>query len=191
MNREQLRHVLRAATDIVKDADILIIGSQAILASSDELELPLEATRSVEVDLAFFDDPDEEKADAVDGAIGELSRFHETFGYYGQGVSLSTAVLPGDWMDALIELQSTTPGSRVRALGPHDCVISKLVANREKDRAFAKALIEAGTVDPERLVERIRLLPSTVDEPRRRSLIAWVHRVAKRVSVPESKSASR
>jgi len=42
--------------------------------------LPTEATASMEVDVAFFDDLDEAKADAVDGAIGELSDFHETFG---------------------------------------------------------------------------------------------------------------
>jgi hypothetical protein len=35
-----------------------------------------------------------EKADKVDGAIGELSTFHETSGYYAQGVSVSTAILP-------------------------------------------------------------------------------------------------
>jgi hypothetical protein len=185
MNREQLDHVLRAAADIVKDADILIIGSQAILASRDESELPIEATRSIEVDLAFFDDPDEERADAVDGAIGELSRFHETFGYYGQGVSLSTAVLPEDWIAELVELDSATPGSRVRALGPHDCVVSKLVANREKDRVFAKALIGAGIVDPDHLVARIRLLPHTIDEPRRRRLIDWVRHAVARESASE------
>lgn len=182
MNREQLRHVLRAASDVVKDADILIIGSQAILASRDESELPIEATRSIEVDLAFFSDPGEARADAIDGAIGELSRFHETFGYYGQGVSLSTAVLPEDWIAELVELDPTTPGSRVRALGPHDCVVSKLVANREKDRVFAKALIEARIVDPDRLVDRIELLPHAIDEPRRRRLIDWVRRTAARAS---------
>lgn len=182
MNREQLDHVLRRATDVVKDADILIIGSQAILATKHESQLPIEATRSIEVDLAFFDDPDEDRADAIDGAIGELSRFHETFGYYGQGVSLSTAVLPDDWIAKLIELNPARAGSRVRALEPHDCVVSKLVANREKDRAFARSLIGAGMVDPDHLVERIDLLPYTVDETRRRSLVEWVRRTAARES---------
>ncbi len=172
--------MLRAASDVVKDADILIIGSQAILASRDESELPIEATRSIEVDLAFFDDPGDARADAIDGAIGELSRFHETFGYYAQGVSVSTAVLPEDWAAQLVEVDSTAPGSRVRALGPHDCVVSKLVANREKDRAFARALLEAGIVDADALVSRIERLPHTIDEPRRRSMVAWIKRSAER-----------
>lgn len=177
MNRAQLDHVVRAAADIVPRADILIIGSQAILAASDERDLPPEAMRSIEVDLAFFEDPDDEKADAVDGAIGELSRFHETFGYYGQGVSMTTAVLPDGWVADLVELEAA-PGTRVRALGRHDCVVSKLVANREKDKVFATALIGAGIVDPDHLVERIKVLPRDIDEPRRRALIEWVRRTA-------------
>lgn len=50
MNREQLAHVLRAASGIVDDPDILVIGSQSLLASYDEDELPLTATASMEVD---------------------------------------------------------------------------------------------------------------------------------------------
>lgn len=178
MNREQLNHVLRAASDIVAGADMLIIGSQAILAAEDESALPIEATRSIEVDLAFFDDPNEEHADAIDGAIGELSRFHETFGYYGQGVSLSTAVLPEGWIARLIELSSRSARSRVRTLEPHDCVVSKLVANRDKDRSFARALLAAGIIDPNLLVERVNLLPNTVDEPTRRAMVEWVRRTS-------------
>jgi hypothetical protein len=62
--------------------------------------------------VAFFDDPDDRKADQVDGAIGGLSSFHETFGYYAQGVSVSTAVLPEGWRDrlVLVETASTAPG---------------------------------------------------------------------------------
>ena len=87
MNRAQLEHVLRAAATIVDDPDILVIGSQAVLASFAEEELPPEATTSIEADLAFIVDADGAKADRVDGAIGELSRFHESFGYYAQGVA--------------------------------------------------------------------------------------------------------
>ena len=84
MNREQLAHVVRAAATIVGDGDIVILGSQSILATYDESRLPDEATMSVEADLAFRDDPEAAKADRVDGAIGELSPFHETHGYYAR-----------------------------------------------------------------------------------------------------------
>jgi hypothetical protein len=176
VNRNQLEHVLRAATDIVPGADIVIIGSQSILAARDETDLPIEATRSIEVDLAFVDDPDEVKADAVDGAIGELSRFHETFGYYAQGVSVGTAVVPEGWRERLVEVASPQPGTRVRALEPHDCVVSKLVADREKDREFATALIGAGIVDAVTLRARVDRLPDSVHTAKRLRLATWIER---------------
>jgi len=80
MTREELAHVLRAACDITGDPHILVIGSQSILASFDESQLPLEATMSAEADIAFLDDPDEAKSDRVFGAIGEDSMFHGTNG---------------------------------------------------------------------------------------------------------------
>ena len=77
MTREQLEHVLRAASAIAGERDVLVIGSQSVLASFAESDLPPEATSSMEADVAFFDDPADAKADQVDGAIGELSLFHE------------------------------------------------------------------------------------------------------------------
>lgn len=176
MNREQLAHVLRAAADIVPGADIVVVGSQAVLATRDEAELPIAATRSIEVDLAFVDDPDESKADAIDGAIGELSRFHETFGYYGQGVSLTTPVLPKGWTKRLIRLETPRGAGRVRALEVHDCTVSKLVAFREKDREFASALLAAGVIDIERVARRLDALPDSVSPARRIELGRWLER---------------
>lgn len=94
MTREQLEHVLRAASAIAGEPDVLVIGSQSVLGSFADEDLPPEATSSIEADIAFLEDPADVKADQVDGVIGELSMFHETFGYYAQGVSVTTAVLP-------------------------------------------------------------------------------------------------
>lgn len=84
MKRSELSHVLRAACEIVHDPGILVIGSQSILGSFSEEQLPPDATMSIEADVAFFDDPGGTKADRVDGAIGELSPFHEHHGIYGR-----------------------------------------------------------------------------------------------------------
>lgn len=163
MTREQLEHILRAASAIAREPDVLVIGSQSVLGSFAEGELPQEATSSMEADIAFFDDPADAKADQVDGAIGELSMFHESFGYYAQGVSVTTAVLPEGWRD---RVEFATPGTapgRGLCLDPHDCVISKLVAGREKDLSFAAALVREGLIDPDLLASRIE----TVDaDPR-------------------------
>ena len=84
----------------------------------------------------------------MDGAIGELSQFHETYQYYAQGVSTSTAVLGPGWEDRLVvfENASTRPG-RGLCLDPHDCVAAKLVAGRDKDFEFAAALLREELVD--------------------------------------------
>jgi hypothetical protein len=74
MTREQLAHVLRAAARIAQDPDVVVIGSQSILGSFPEDGLPVAVSASIEVDVAFLDDPQDEKGDAVDGAIGERRR---------------------------------------------------------------------------------------------------------------------
>ncbi|WP_435830987.1 DUF6036 family nucleotidyltransferase [Polymorphospora rubra] len=138
---------------------MLVIGSQSVLGAIPEDRLPPAATASIEVDVAFFDDPDDRKSDQVDGAIGELSAFHEMFGYYAQGVSVSTAVLPAGWRDRLVRVDTaSTAPARGHLLDPHDCVVSKLVAGREKDYVFAAALLEHGLVDPVTIAERIETL---------------------------------
>lgn len=160
MKREHLEHVLRAASRIAEDPNVLVIGSQSILGNIADDRLPAAATASIEVDVAFFDDDDETKADAVDGAIGELSPFHETFGYYAQGVSTSTAI-PDGWQDrvVVVDTAATAPG-RGLCIESHDCVLSKLAAGREKDYAFAEALVGAELIDVAELHRRLPSLPA-------------------------------
>ena len=101
-------------------------------------------------------------------AIGELSSFHELHGIYAQGVSITTGVLPAGWRDRVVVLESssTKPG-RGLCLEPHDLVISKLVANREKDHEFAAALLKAGLIKKATLLERVTLLDGRDTDKRR------------------------
>ena len=76
MTRTALEHVLRAAAAVANERDIVVIGSQEILGQfPDAPETPL---ASIEADVFPRDAP--EKSDLIDGAIGELSPFHEAFG---------------------------------------------------------------------------------------------------------------
>ena len=93
MKRSELAHILRAASRIAGETDIVVFGSQSILGSFDEDDLPDAAVGSVEADVTFWSDARDEKADMVDGAIGEGSEFHQMYGYYAQGVSITTAKL--------------------------------------------------------------------------------------------------
>lgn len=161
MTRDQLAHVLRVVARISGDRDILVIGSQSILGSYPETMLPPEATGSMEVDTAFFGDPDGAKADDIDVNLGEFSEFHDEHGYYPQGVSVSTGVFPGGWQDRLVtfECPGTEPG-RGLCLEPHDCILAKLVRFDDKDVRFAYALVRAGLVDLDILQARAGTLPA-------------------------------
>ena len=103
MNRTQLEHIIRAASRISDDAEIVVIGSQAVHAQ--EMKLPPIAYISEEADVYPRHFP--ERADDIDFAIGELSSFHETFGYYAHGVSPETAILPAGWEGRLIRLSNS------------------------------------------------------------------------------------
>lgn len=161
MKRQELAHILRAACAIAGDHDVLVIGSQSILGTFDEDDLPAPATASMEADIAFLSDPDRAKADEVEGAIGEMSSFHHMYGVYAEGVHVETATyLPSGWRDRLISwpLRSSEPADP-RFLEPHDLAIAKLGASREKDRVFVEALISARLLTVSVLQERCALLP--------------------------------
>ncbi len=154
MNREEFEHAIRAAGAVMGENELLVIGSQALHASVRDV--PPEAARSIEADIAALDDPDEQKADLIDGTIGEVSMFHQTFGYYAQGVTRSTAILPRGWRDRLIRYETpNTNGVVAWCLEIHDLWISKAIASRRKDIEFCAALIAGNLVDTDTLVCRL------------------------------------
>jgi hypothetical protein len=149
VNRAQLEHVIRAAATIAGDPEIVVIGSQAILGRFPDA--PPELLVSADVDIYPRNHP--ERADLIEGSIGELSPFHETFGYYAQGVGERTAILPDGWESRLVPV--TTPAGTGLCLEPHDLVISKYAAGREKDREYVRAVARHGLVGKATLLERL------------------------------------
>jgi hypothetical protein len=138
MKRSELEHVLRAAAAITQESDFIIVGSQAILAEYPDA--PSELTVSMEVDIFPRDRPD--YSILIDGAIGEGSTFHDTFGYYAHGVGPETATVPQGWQNRLVRVSnSNTGGATGWCLEAHDLAVSKLSAGRPRDMAFVGALI--------------------------------------------------
>jgi hypothetical protein len=155
---------VRAAGAVLDVHEVLVIGSQALHASVDG-DLPETAARSVEVDVAVRGDTDGRMADLLDGSIGEASMFHDTFGYYAQGVTETTAILPEGWEARLVRFESpATNGVVAWCLDAHDLWIAKAIAGRPKDVEFCSALLDADIVDRNTLVDRLGL----VDELDRR-----------------------
>lgn len=169
MNRQQLEHVIRAAGDIANDDDIVVIGSQSILASHPDAPQVLLA--STEADVYPRNHP--ERADLIDGCIGEGSPFHETYGYYAQGVGETTAILPSGWKDRLVGLRNdNTRGVTGWCLDPHDLVVAKTIAGRDKDLVFLRAAVDAGLVQVELLLARLATV--IVEDPRREAARARI-----------------
>ncbi len=73
MTRSELEHLIRASGAIADDVELIIIGSQSILAQFPQAPATLRV--SMEADLYPRNKP--ELADLVDGSIGEGSYFHQ------------------------------------------------------------------------------------------------------------------
>lgn len=104
MTREELEHIIRASADVTQEYEFVIVGSQSILGSVPNPED--EFTMSAEADIYPMNAPG--KAAFIEGALGEGSQFHETYGYYAQGVGPETAVLPSGWIQRVHRVQNTT-----------------------------------------------------------------------------------
>jgi hypothetical protein len=152
MTREQLEHLIRAAAVIADDDAIVVIGSQAILGQFPDAPAPMRI--STEADLFPWHYP--ERADVIEGSIGELSPFHETFGYYAHGVSADTAFLPQGWKDRLVVIRNeNTRGAQGLCLEVHDLLVAKAIAGREKDVSFLREASQHRMAKPEILLQRL------------------------------------
>jgi ribosome modulation factor len=162
VNRVDLLHLIRAACDLLDVDEVVVFGSQAILATRTEDELPYHATRSREADIAAWRDPDQSMSHRLAGVLGEDSAFDHANGYFVDGVSTETAQLPLHWQQRALRLESYSVVRRRTVVGvcpeAHDLCVSKLCAFREKDLDFVGALLLADIVS----VETLRLHLDTV-----------------------------
>jgi len=171
MQRSQLEHPIRAAAEVTNQYEFVIIGSQSILGTV--ATPPPECAVSMEAHINPLQAP--ELADLIDGAIGELSFFHDHFGYCAQGVGPKTARLPKGWQSRLVRLQSEATNGRVGyCLDPVDLFVSKACAQREKDQVFNQALLAHGLVTLEAALARAAELENPVDAARAQ---AWMRRL--------------
>jgi hypothetical protein len=160
MRRASLEHVIRAAAAVAGEDEIVVIGSQAILGQLPDA--PEALLWSQEADVYPRAHP--ERAEAIDGALGDGSQFHAAFGYYAHGVGPETAKAPAGWEHRLVPVR-VPRGPRDESLvtgwcmEPHDVVLAKCAAGRERDWEFARAAIRHGVVELDELRRRVGDLP--------------------------------
>ncbi len=152
MNRLQLEHAIRASGAISGDRELYIVGSQSILGAHPNA--PAELCRSLEVDLAPKNRPELEAL--IEGSIGELSPFHNTFGFYVDGIDIEAIALPAGWQTRLVVVDNpNTNGYRGLCLDPGDLAVSKLVARREKDLDFVRVMLRSSLITADEIKARL------------------------------------
>jgi hypothetical protein len=90
--------------------EVIVVGSQAIIGSFREDELPADATRSVEVDILPIANSNDETARLADltSRASRASSPHSRncTGFSIDGVDLETSALPDRWRDRLVRVQN-------------------------------------------------------------------------------------
>jgi hypothetical protein len=179
MRRDQLEHAIRTACQIIRAPEVIVVGSQSILGTYREDELPAAATMSLEVDVLPIAETNEDTArlaDLIEGVAGELSIFEQLHGYSIDGVDLQTSALPEGWRDRLVRVQNANtaaasgqPEFTGWCLDKEDLCVAKLCALREKDQNFVAALLDAGLVDSDIIAARLNSMSDRFAGPAARA----------------------
>lgn len=169
-----MEHIIRASGEIAKVQKVIILGSQSVLGQYPELSHKTDDSesckimiRSMEADIMIPESG--EKVELVETIMGELSSFHDTFGYYAQGVDHTTSNLPEGWEERLVRIRNeNTNNISGLCLEIHDLIISKLYAGREKDAEFFYAAVKLGLLSKKTLLNRLH---KTLMSEERRNVI--------------------
>jgi hypothetical protein len=178
MNREELEHLIRVAGSVVDD-DVVIVGSQAVLGAFPDA--PSELLRSMEADMYPRHNPS--ASDRIDGAIGDGSQFHSTYGIYAHGVGPETVVAPKGWEQRLVRVDAPGVAGRPARSGwclePHDLLLAKLAAGRDRDWEFVEVAIRHDLATVATLRERLELMPESAREHVRAALEGVIARAGR------------
>jgi hypothetical protein len=167
----------------------VLVRSSALIVQIKRL--PAEMMITPEADIFAPDAEDVEYvSDLIDGSIGRNSAFHQTFGYYGDGVSPDTAILPKGWQDRTIEYSTAETGEATAiVVEAHDVALAKLCAWREKDRAWLKAGVQTGVFSLETMASRLSEMPERA--PSRADLLLRLRFLAQSAGISFEEPGSR
>jgi hypothetical protein len=153
---------------VLREPYVVVFGSQSILGSFSDAELPAEVTSSREMDVSpwreFVGNASREDIaeaiSAVNVELGEDSQFDYEHGFYVEAISKETVLLPEGWDNRLVKFSADLPEQSYGVTGlclfPDDLCVTKALAGREHDRIFIAELITAGLVNPDVIVERLQ-----------------------------------
>ncbi len=139
----------RAVRTIARHFDtdeVIIIGSQAILVH--DADAPVIMRTSGEIDAYPGNiqgwellNPGQLASEEINSLFGSGSYFHESFGFYIDGVDAGTAKLPPGWRERAVTKAVRDDGKTIQAVAPciEDLIVSKLHRLDHKDKDFILA----------------------------------------------------
>jgi hypothetical protein len=173
--KEDLERAIRAIAREFETNTVFIIGSQAILMSWPEAPLAMRISPEIDAypdNAALWEEreardgePPPEASEHINALFGEGSTFHDTHGFYIDGVDQWTASLPQSWRARATVRRFDVDGRLVEAIAPspNDLIVSKLARLDEKDKEFIRAYHRERPLDValiETLIEDTKLDPA-------------------------------
>jgi hypothetical protein len=150
--------------------------------------MPADMTLTAEIDIyAPHADDIESISEMIDTNIGQGSQFHDEFGYYGDGVSPTTAKMPSDWQARAVEYRGAgCPGVAVIVPEENDVALAKLAAWREKNQDWLARGVNYGVLSLKTMISRLDRMPEANPErgsPARETLIARLKALASQCKI--------
>lgn len=161
MNRQQLEHIVRAASAISYSDVVTVFGRAAI--HGEHPELPAELCESMVAEVETIGIP--EYMALIDATLGQGSAFHRMFGYYAHGLFGVSRDLPEDWTwRTTLFATRAMGGAIVRCMEVHDVAAWVPARGREDDVAFVGAMLRHGLVTAALVKQRIGMTRVSMGE---------------------------
>ena len=138
---------------------LIVAGSQAIYGFVASAPAIVEI--SMEADLLLIRAAFQARAE-IEEHFGMNSPFQAEAGFYAHSVGLGTITLPAGWEERLVPFGRDEGLPNVWALEIHDLAASKLMAGRDKDFEFLRALLDHGLCDFPTLLARMEAFRASV-----------------------------
>jgi hypothetical protein len=178
LKKSHIEHVLRAAVEITKCKEFVIIGSGALIATAKNLPATLMSTDEVDIYVVDTNNP-EEMQELIEAHLGSDSQFAKTYKYHADAVGMETAIMPMDWSDRAIKLNLLIdPTIKISTPCSDDLALSKLCAWREKDVAWLKECVRLRLIDTAAMRNHAAKIESKIAPP--------LEEILRRITVIES-----
>lgn len=146
MEFNQLKKLIKNVVESTNQKNIMLFGSQVLYAKFENIDNE-NIVKSYEADFTLYKYKNKQEledfVDVVDGSIGELSQYHQTNGFYAEGVSSFNDSFPKNYKNRLINFQySDNPKDIVQFMNIKDVAIMKLRRMDPKDHSFLEFCIE-------------------------------------------------